>query len=171
MIDFGLLQEYLGIYFKNIVHYIKQNNGSLFFIVIFIIILVSIALYISFNIKNKTNLDKLVDVNELAYKSDDFNTNNTTVIYMFYTDWCPVCIRASPEWDKFVSKIESKDKIKHQKINCESDKIEHTKLVEKYNIKAYPTILLLHKGTVYEYTQQVTSENLLKFVNDIIENN
>ena len=87
MIDFNLLQENLSIFFKNVLNYIIRNNRYVFFIVILIIILISLAVYISFNIKHKTGLDKLVDANELAYKSIDNNTNiNIPIIYMFYTE-------------------------------------------------------------------------------------
>lgn len=170
MIDFNLLQEYINIYFKNLIEYIKKYNTSLFFISLFVIILVSIALYISFKVKNKNGLDEMVEFDELGDKTSVNEDSKIVNVYMFYTDWCPICNQAEPEWNKFEREIKKKyDFIKPKKIDCED--IKNKKLVKKYDIKGYPTIKLVYNNEVHDYEARVNQERLEQFVTDIIEDN
>jgi thiol-disulfide isomerase/thioredoxin len=43
-------------------------------------------------------------------KIKDTNTILTADIYYFYTSWCPYCVKARPEWDKFKTFWEHKKK-------------------------------------------------------------
>lgn len=172
MIDFNLLKEYLIVYFTNVLKYIKENNRNIFFIAIFVIILLSIAIYISFNIKNKTSLDRLLAVNELADSYDDKYQDKSIIIYLFYTDWCPICNVAMPEWNKFTQEIEKQynELINVEEIDCDSEDVKDQRLVKKYNINAYPTVKLIYKGNIYDYDYKIEKNKLLTFVNEAVEN-
>ena len=91
---------------------------------------------------------------------------------MFHTEWCPICIKAMPEWIDFKTAIENKykynDKISVKEFDCDDE--NNVRIVKKYNIKAYPTIILIYKGKVYEYRSRVTNEKLQEFVDNIIDN-
>ena len=170
MIDFNLLQEYLIIYFKNLNDYIKKYNTSLFFISLFVIILVSIALYIGFKVKNKNGLDEMVELDELGDSKSANESGKIATVYMFYTDWCPICNQAEPEWSNFEKEIKKKyDFVNPKKIDCED--IKNKKIVNKYDIKGYPTIKLVYNNKVHDYEARVNKERLEQFVTEIIEDN
>ena len=170
MIDFNLLQEYLKIYFKNLIEYIKKYNTSLFYISLFVVILVSIALYISFKVKNKNGIDKMVELDELGDSNSINESGKTATVYMFSTDWCPICNHAQPEWNKFEREIKKKyDFVNPKMIDCED--IKNQKLVKKYDIKGYPTIKLVYNNKVHDYEARVNKERLEQFVTEIIEDN
>ena len=57
----------------------------------------------------------------------------------FYTDWCGYC-------KKQLSELEFMDKIWIGQVNAE----KNTQLSEKFNIKAYPTFLILKDGCEVE---------------------
>tara|TARA_A100001015_G_scaffold244245_1_gene279605 strand:+ start:1050 stop:1526 length:477 start_codon:yes stop_codon:yes gene_type:complete len=91
--------------------------------------------------------------------------NNDVIIYFFFTEWCPYCKKALPEWEKFTDYVnninESNDyNVKLINIDCDKDK----KTADKYKIEGYPSIKLLYKGNEYDYEAKVENENLIKFL-------
>lgn len=62
-------------------------------------------------------------------------------IYDFYTDWCGPCKRFEPIFDEVKRKYPD---ITFKRLNAEDP--SNAQLVEKYDIKAYPTIVKLDGG-------------------------
>ena len=95
-------------------------------------------------------------------------TSNIAEVMYFYTNWCPHCKNAKPEWDKFKTIYEGKTVknmiIKCLEINCDVD--EST--ADKYKVEAYPTIKLLKDGTVYDYDAKPNVDTLGQFLNSVL---
>ena len=97
------------------------------------------------------------------------NNQNTPVptaeVYYFYTTWCPYCVKARPEWNKFKTYWENKKKNNHTLLFSEIDCDKNESLASKYDVETYPCIKLIKDGKVYDYDAKPTLENLNKFLN------
>ena len=104
-----------------------------------------------------------------SYETPEQGGNNNIVEVMyFYTNWCPHCKNAKPEWDQFKEIYQGKT-INNMKINCldiNCDEDEAT--ADKYKVEAYPTIKLLKDGTVYEYDAKPNVDTLGQFLNSVL---
>jgi len=67
------------------------------------------------------------------------------VILDFYTEWCGPCRRLAPELEKIHN---SHDNVMVVKANAEDDELEA--LVNKYNVRAFPTLILFHENKVVD---------------------
>jgi endoplasmic reticulum resident protein 44 len=90
-------------------------------------------------------------------------------VYYFYTTWCPYCVKARPEWDKFKKFWENKKKNGYMLNFTEIDCDKNESLASKYEIETYPTIKLVKDGKVYDYDAKPSVENLNKFLNVCFE--
>lgn len=92
--------------------------------------------------------------------AEGFSAGEQVVVYAFVADWCPHCKNAKPA-------IENLKKNSPSNVNVEvvNEKDSNAKeLMKKYNIRGFPTILLVTKDGVVEFEQRVTEENLNSFV-------
>jgi len=74
---------------------------------------------------------------------DDFLSNDKKQLVLFHADWCGHCIKMKPLWDK-IQKERGDDSMMsvHVGKGTDSDKL----VMEKYNIKGYPTIIQFNNG-------------------------
>lgn len=121
----------------------------------------------------------------------DQNDKSAEILF-FYTTWCPHCTKAKPEWEKFVAAYDNKlfngYKINCRSIDCDTDAvidnsasttgytsdIKMSALVDKYDVKGYPTIKMDIKGTgsddvIIEFDSKVSFNGLEKFINGVLE--
>ena len=83
---------------------------------------------------------------EFTMQENEANSKNTSDepeianIYYYYTQWCPYCKKARPEWDKtketFEGKVINNNKLQFHEIDCESE--TNAEMVK--DIDGYPTI-------------------------------
>ena len=73
-------------------------------------------------------------------------------------DNCSYCTQFNPTWIKLVK--EFKSKLNMKKINGPT----HPKLIEKYNVDSFPTILLIN-GKPKTYKGDRSMKDLKKFIN------
>ena len=130
---------------------------------LFITIVISYSVYNSY-IKPMISEHKLNK--EFVNKNID-NSEDILVMY-FYTEWCPYCKKAKPEWSKFETYVNNKKKsidynINLVTVNCDEDK----NLANKYEIDGYPSVKLIYKQKVYDYDAKVTKDNLIEFLDSI----
>lgn len=90
---------------------------------------------------------------------------NEANLYFFYTNWCGFSQKAMPEWTKMEEKLKSsshfgKTHVNAAAVDCESDRATCT----LYGIDAYPTVILETKSGLTDFTQRVTTSNLLAFL-------
>ena len=103
---------------------------------------------------------------EFVNKNID-NSEDILVMY-FYTEWCPYCKKAKPEWDKFQSYVDNKNKSIDYTINLVSVNCDESKsIADKYEVDGYPTIKLIYKNKVYDFDAKVTKDSLVDFLDSI----
>ena len=136
-----------------------MNYIYIFFIVLFSLgcFYIAYSYYQSFKksqkeVQFKENKEFLKKANEIE-----------SVFYFFHTKWCPHCKDAMSIW-----KEDIKDNAKFKKyktfftdIDCEAK--ENAALVEKHNIKEYPTYILVANDKTYEYDANLDIETLERF--------
>ena len=148
---------------------ILNDKQLLTIITISFIIFIALSFYL-YEVFIKPNIS-FSYVRNKEYVSDTLNENNDDVLIMlFKTEWCPYCKQAMPEWNKFVDYINKLNEtidynIRSSIIDC--DKQED--IANKYNIDAYPSIILLYKNKTYEYDAKANKNNLIKFLESSIE--
>ena len=88
-------------------------------------------------------------------------------IVLFHADWCGHCKKFIPTWDKLSQKWnEKQDKVQFVKVECGNpkEKPAHKDIMEKYNIKGYPTIMVFENGTPTEYTNGRDEKSIESFL-------
>ena len=94
-----------------------------------------------------SNENNMRDLNKKMYKCKK-NKNHSVVFFL--APWCGHCKNFVPQWDKLSSVWENEGTdVKLLKVECgkPNEKKEHSEIMEKYNIKGYPTILVFDNGT------------------------
>ena len=160
------LDKYLKI-FSNYLNLIMINKLYLFIALIIIIIFLTILyfLYKKF-IKPKLNSKHVLNKEFINTKLND----NDVIIIFFYTEWCPYCRTAKPEWNNFKSYIDNINNTNNYKVKLLSiDCDKKPDIAEKYNIEGYPTIKLIYKGKTYDYDAKPNKKDLIKFLETTVE--
>ena len=80
-------------------------------------------------------------------------------------DWCGHCKKAAPEFSKLLSAspITLKDGTKAtvKILDADKDKAE----VAKYNVKGFPSVLVVDGGQTTEYPGERTASGIIDFLN------
>lgn len=153
-------------------HFIKSHYYSIVILILFIIF--SITSYYAYKWYYIPTLNTTNDFKDVA----NANRRHKEVIIKIYTvDWCPHCTKAKPEWkgfsDKYNDKVINNYVIKCSEQNCTESPIpeinnEINTIIEKNNIESYPTVIMLKDNKRYDFDAKITTENLSKFVNSIV---
>lgn len=102
------------------------------------------------------------------------NPNGRTItIYMFHVDWCPHCKKALPEWQMFSDHYNNTSlngyQIECREVDCTNTDDPIVKgIVDKYNLKQYPTVIGVIPGkngkeTRVDYEAKVKKDYLDQF--------
>jgi len=87
------------------------------------------------------------------------NFGNPASCTYYYMEQCGHCKRFSPEWDNFVQSYTGPVTLRKVEMNEAGDDLE------KYNIRGFPTILIVDdNGESKDYDGPRTSEALTKFL-------
>lgn len=102
---------------------------------------------------------------EFKKRGDDSESDDISIMY-FYTEWCPYCKKAEPEWEKFKKHVDNINNtndyhVTLTKIDCDEKK----SVADKYKVEGYPSVKLIYKGEVQDFDAKVTKENLVQFLN------
>jgi len=129
---------------------------------IFMFIIFSGLAYYLYGFLYKPNT-KFVTNNE--YK--DVNKSIEAGLILFYTTWCPHCKKTRDKWDTL--KVNSKYKnsnyiISFTEIDCD----KQSSYADTFNIKEYPTIVLVRGDKKYIYDANLSEESLDLFINTIM---
>lgn len=111
--------------------------------------------------------------------SDVANANQRTLnadIYLFFADWCPYCVKAKPEWQKFKTDYDGKTinnyVIKCHDVDCTKegkDDPNIASMMQSFEVKSFPTVKLsTDDGKKVAFDAKVTSDNLNNFVNSVL---
>jgi thiol-disulfide isomerase/thioredoxin len=96
--------------------------------------------------------------------TEGFEGANKSVI-ICKADWCGHCKKAAPEFNKLLtaSPITLKDgsKVTVKILDADKDKSE----VSKYNVKGFPSVLIVDSGQTTEYPGERTASGIMEFLN------
>jgi thiol-disulfide isomerase/thioredoxin len=158
----------LGPNLKSLLNYVKKINTKLVLIILVTLLLVYILNYL---------LRKREGMNP---NKEYVNTNNTgnpepsdAVLYFFYADWCPHCTRAKEQggpWHIFKSRngeqvIKNNTVIDIKEVDCTDG---NESMVKEYNVKGYPTILLVKNGNHYLYDTKPDADRIEEFIDKVV---
>jgi thiol-disulfide isomerase/thioredoxin len=105
-------------------------------------------------------------------KNGEEGNNNEAELMFFYTDWCPHCKTAKPDWAEVKAEYENKTingyRIIFTEVNCTTESDEVEKLMDKYKIEGYPTIKLLKDGQIIEYDAKPSKDTIIQFLNSVL---
>lgn len=87
---------------------------------------------------------------EVESSNFDDQVGSGTKLVMFYADWCGHCKKLKPVWDEAAADV-NKDEKKMIKVNCGEGTEDDEKLMKKYNVQGYPTIIKFINGKPSEY--------------------
>lgn len=141
-----------------------------FWVGLLIILLFSGGVYVY-----RTNLSKVKYNREKNNVPNAAGTGGDVRIMFFTVDWCPYCTKAKTPWDDFKTGFHQKT-IKGRRIICEqydatentAGALEASTLIEKYDVKGYPTIIMLKDGEKIEFDAKITTYSLERFIEDMV---
>jgi thiol-disulfide isomerase/thioredoxin len=100
--------------------------------------------------------------------NNEFNSVNKVQeaeLILFYTLWCPHCKTTKESWDAIKSNNRyNKYVISFTEIDCDKE----SAYADSFNIKEYPTIILLRGDKKYIYDANLNEDTLDLFVNTIM---
>jgi len=84
---------------------------------------------------------------EMESSDVDSQVKSGTKLVLFYADWCGHCQKVKPDWEKAAASVNTKDDKKMIMVNCGEGTDEDQKVMKKYNVDGYPTIIKFVNGT------------------------
>ena len=153
---------------KYILNRVYSDKLFIIFIAFIIFIFVCMAIF-AYNTYIKHEFDDKHLLNkEFRGRPSDTEENDVLIIY-FFTEWCPYCKKAKPEWDKFQEYVKNVNNTNDYKINLLTiDCDKKPEMANKYNVEGYPTIKLIHKGKTYDYDAKPDKQHLVDFLESSI---
>ena len=144
--------------------YVKPFQTHL--VVIFVVIIFTLASYMAYNWYIKPTVENL---NTSDISNDNTRTSESK-IYFFYADWCPHCKSAKPDWDQFHKQYNNKTVGTYNVIPIGVDCSEgENPLIQEYSVDGYPTVILLKGDKRINYDAKITYDNLVKYVEDVLQ--
>jgi len=132
-------------------------------------ILISVFVYYYYV---KPSLNPTYTANSEKRTGQEEGSNNEAELMFFYTDWCPHCKTAKPDWAEVKAEYENKTingyHIIFTEVNCTTESDEVEKLMNKYKIEGYPTIKLLKDGQIIEYDAKPSKDTIIQFLNSVL---
>ena len=94
---------------------------------------------------------------------ESFNESSPT-LYFFFVDWCPHCTNAKPKIEDLKKELQN-NKVKGKNVvvrsvNCEEEK----DLAKQFNVRAYPSLVLVNGEEKTEYDAGVSVDGLKSFL-------
>lgn len=137
------------------------SNTNIFVILLVSSVLLAVAVYVYMNYIQPRLNPTYVENKEILEDGQP----NEVELYYFYTNWCPYCKKAKPEWEKLKEEYENKNVngniVYFREIDCEKDE----KTPDQFKVEGYPTIKLVANGKIIEYDAKPNYETLVEFLN------
>ena len=138
--------------------------SSNFYALLAVALFASLLMYLI----HRTNASYVTNSIKYGAQGPQADNANIVDIMYFYTEWCPHCKNARPEWENFKQIYHGKS-IKNMKIKCtEGNCDDDEAMADKYNVEAYPTIKLVKNNTVYEYDAKPNVDTLGQFLDSVL---
>mgnify|MGYP000049857253 FL=1 len=140
---------------------------------LFIFLLVTIFAIIGYFVYKKNEFfgdKKAIQFKDVA----NANKNADSIdIYFFHADWCPHCVNARPEWDKFKNEYSGKKMGKLNILCTEKDCSETSAAAlnkSEYGVESYPTIKVYIDKDMknpIEYDAKISHDRLKMFIDEL----
>ena len=139
---------------------------------IYIILLVSLfasgLAFLAYRIYSESQKEKntksFVENNEFNKRKSNKKDN----LLFFYADWCTHCQKSKPIWEN-VKKDNNFQQFNLNFVDVNGEDESKGDLLEHYNIKEYPTIVLDHDNKKIIFDANLTNETLLKFLSSVYQ--
>lgn len=139
---------------------------------IYIILLVSLfvsglsylAYYIYSDSQKEKNERTFIENNEYDKKKNNKKDN----LLFFYANWCNHCQKSKPIWES-AKKDTNIQQFNLNFVDVNGEDEINRELLETYNIKEYPTVILERDNKKIIFDANLTSETLLKFLSSVYQ--
>ena len=84
---------------------------------------------------------------EIESRDIDSQVKSGTKLVLFYADWCGHCKKVKPNWENAAKTVNTSDNKKMIMVNCGEGTDDDQKIMKKYNVDGYPTIIKFVNGT------------------------
>ncbi len=132
----------------NIVNEVYMKTRILFYIVLFSSIFIFGNVFITCKSKD-ADKNKVYEVKKFE---KDLKNNKKLVMIDFWAAWCKPCKILSPIIEAVAR--ENKDKVELIKVNADFNR----KLLNRFRIRAYPTVVFVKDGEVKEFVVGVKNK-------------
>ncbi len=101
--------------------------------------------------------------------NDEYKSTSTTKegnLILFYVTWCPHSQEALNKWYGIKEKYKNSE---YTIVFSETDCDKYSEVANNYNIKEYPTIILVKDSKNYEYDANLSEDTLELFINTVMK--
>ena len=146
-----------------------SNKKQVLLLLFIICVFISLAIYYYITIVQPKLNKKYVANKEFLPEADsehDIIQKHAT-LYFFYTNWCPHCKKAKPEWESLKNETNGIVKgvnIAFKDVDCDQE----AELADEYKVEGYPTIKLVYDNKIYDYDAKPDKATLIQFLNSVL---
>lgn len=136
-----------------------------YFYIGLIILFLMIGGYITYKFIYYNNLNKKKFIPNKEFELRDKKKGD---LYFFFTEWCPHSKKSEKIWDKIEREYVNEGlQLNFIKVDCENNK----KMSSDFNIKEYPTVILVIEDKKFVYDADLNELTLYKFLQAVTQNN
>jgi len=103
----------------------------------------------------------------IRYKVSEGFEGSGPMVVICKAEWCGHCKKAAPEFEKLSSaspiKLSNGTQATVKILDADQDKAE----IKKYNVRGYPSILIVKGSDTTEYPGERTSQGVIDFLNQM----
>ena len=88
--------------------------------------------------------------------------NKEKQLVLFYANWCGHCKKMKPDWDSASQEVGNEKMIK---VDVGEGTPEQKKMMEKYDVQGFPTILVFENGEYVSKHEERSKKSFLDFFN------
>lgn len=114
------------------------------------LVILLIILIVLYFVYDKFLKEGMANSNEITSDDVDGHVKSGTKLVLFYADWCGHCKKIKPVWEETSSEVNDEE-LKMIKVNCGEGTSADQKIMKKYSIDGYPTIIKFVNGKAQLY--------------------
>lgn len=157
--------------FSGIRNRVSSLSWSTIGIAVLVIILAVIG-YVMYQNYSQGALNTANKANRENITGGSNSSGKEAEIMLFYTDWCPHCKTAKPEWEQVKAEYNGKQIHGHTiiftEVNCTNESPDVERMMNTYKIEGYPTIKLVKDNQIIDYDAKPSKATLTQFLNTVV---